>query len=129
MLITHEESRYNSVSRDAPIVIVVSPADRGGKLRAFLDGELLVTSRQPFFAAARKLLDRGFDPNRVVEMWHCGARHFSLRARLGLAAQMAVTEDKYGVRLAPWRPFSRTAVAPAIAPLETGTLPAAEGQS
>jgi hypothetical protein len=59
---------------------------------------LLVTSRTPFFDSARKLLEVGADPNDLLVMCHHGSATTSLRARVAVAAKLAVTETNAGPR-------------------------------
>jgi hypothetical protein len=58
----------------APVLrLIVRPhLERGGfhidRFDAGLDGELIVTSRQPLLDGARRLLERGFDPEALLTM-------------------------------------------------------------
>jgi hypothetical protein len=53
-------------------LIVCPHLERGGfhvdRFDAYLDGELIVTSRQPLLDGARRLLQRGFDPEALLTM-------------------------------------------------------------
>ena len=78
-----------------------------GRWRALLDGtKLLVTSREPFYSAARVLLGEGLDPETVLEAQHKGSPIVAMRCKLGEAAKWTVQEtDKGGLQRRKWRPF------------------------
>jgi hypothetical protein len=92
-------------------VIVTAALGRAGAFTARVDGAELCTSRKPLLDAARRLIELGYNPGSFVEMWHAGADHFSLRARLGDAAKLTVDEHN-GTVFGPWKPFPRSAVQP-----------------
>ena len=103
------------------VMIIVTPtAGRRGR-RAYFDaslsdGRVLVSaSKQPFFDAARRLLDLGHDPAGVLAMRHAGSDTDCLTAQIGVAAKLRVKEDRNGPRLAPYEPISRLVKAPASA--------------
>ena len=83
------------------IEIVIAPADNE-RFTAHRGDTLLATSRTPFFAAARRLLELGADPADVLTMRHRGSDTVSLRARVGAAAKLKVIETNSGPRFAPW---------------------------
>ena len=62
---------------------------------------LLAMSRTPFFDSARRLLELGADPADRLTMRHRGSDTVSLRARVGVAAALAV--NKRDVYFARWR--------------------------
>jgi len=63
---------------------------------------LLATSRTPFFDSARKLLEIGAEPSDLLIMRHRGSSTPSLRARIAVAAKLAVTDTRVGPRYVPW---------------------------
>jgi len=63
---------------------------------------LLATSRTPFFDSARKLLEIGAEPSDLLIMRHQGSSTPSLRARIAVAAKLAVTDTRVGPRYVPW---------------------------
>ncbi len=101
------------------ITIVVSPVrERPGRYTAGLEGDDRVpvaSSRQPFLDSARKLIERGYDPEAVMVMRYAGSDTKSLRSKVGVAARLTVDEHN-GTRFANWKPLSRSAGAPGIAP-------------
>jgi hypothetical protein len=69
-----------------------------GRYSAFLDGKELCSSRQPFFTAARALLEQGADPAAVLTASHTGSSIVALRSTVGEAAKWMVEEgDNSGV--------------------------------
>ena len=56
----------------------------------------LATSRTPFFDSARKLLEIGAEPTDLLVMRHQGSSTPSLRARIAVAAKLAVTDTRVG---------------------------------
>ena len=90
----------------AELEIVIAPAGTHRQADVFTAhwGDiLLATSRTPFFDSARKLLEVGADPNDLLVMRHHGTATTSLRARVAVAAKLAVTETNAGPRYVPWR--------------------------
>src|SRR5436190_7670169 len=66
------------------IVITVSPAaSNRGLYEARLGDRLLCSSRQPFFDAARVLVDEGCDLNAIMVMRHAGSNTDCLTAKVG----------------------------------------------
>src|SRR5262249_13046270 len=88
------------------VMIAVTPTaglrGRRGYFDASLaDGRVIVrASRQPFLDAARRLLDLGYDPTRVLSSG-------GLTAQIGVAAKLRVKEDRNGPRFVPYEPISR----------------------
>ena len=73
--------------------IVIAPA--GGQRQADVftahwGDILLATSRTPFFDGARKLLEIGAEPTDLLIMRHQGSSTPSLRARIAVAAKLAM---------------------------------------
>jgi len=79
------------------VIIVAIPDNRGRFKVCRPDGEVIVTSsRQPLLDSARRLIQRRFDPNCTIELWHPNRDGFALRARLGEAACFTVEETASG---------------------------------
>lgn len=99
----------------AQIVITVTPDNRRGRYRAYVEAEQepLCVSRQPFLDGARKLLGRGHDRRTMLVMRWAGAKEWALRGPLGAAAKLTV--DEHNGTFAKWKPLSRSAVPPKIA--------------
>lgn len=66
--------------------IFIAPTACGRKCRASLDGETICVSTSPLITSARILVDKGFDPNCVIEMWRDNADAWSLRGQIGAVA-------------------------------------------
>jgi hypothetical protein len=78
----------------------------GGRYQAVVNGEVLIkSSRQPFFDGARELLRRGVDPEATLVMVRRSGV-YSLRAKLGEAAKLAVEETRSRYR--QWQPHYRS---------------------
>jgi hypothetical protein len=79
-----------------------------GAFNAYLDGHLLLGgTRTPLLSGARKLLKRGAAEDDVVELWHEGGGSWALRARVGRAASLIVTEGVRGTRFELWKQWPR----------------------
>lgn len=80
------------------VVVCPMPGQPGhfaARLRG--DRQILCASRSPFLDSARVLLARGaYDPLIQLEMLHDGAASPSLRAKLGVAANLIVEETALG---------------------------------
>ena len=77
-----------------------------GRYRAMLGAKLLVTSREPFYSAARVLLAGGLDPETALEAQHKGSPIVAMRCKLGEAAKWTVRErDRGGLRRELWQPM------------------------
>jgi hypothetical protein len=74
------------------IELTVLPAGPG-RFEARLDNRVLAKSRTPFCDAARQLLDLGYDRDDVVTMRHAGSGTVALRAKVGVAARLTVSEE------------------------------------
>ena len=72
-------------------------------LAAHWGGILLATFRTLFFDSARKLLELGAEPNDLLIMRHRSFGTTSLRARVSVAALLAVHETNAGPRYVQWR--------------------------
>lgn len=79
------------------IHITITPANltpRGQRYEVRLGADLLITSRTPFFAAARELEKRGHSGDTILTMSHAGSDTVSLRSTLGAAAKLTVIENE-----------------------------------
>lgn len=74
---------------------------------AYLDGELLLTSRQPWYDGARALLSRGYPSNTLLTIRHAGKHYDSfVPLDIGSLAQWSVSEsDGGGLKRTRWRPL------------------------
>lgn len=89
--------------RTPSIVITVSPIGRGS-YSASVDGRVIVpSSRTPFFAAARALVDHGTPPDTMLIMRHAGSETDSLKSMARVAARLTV--DEAGLRFRKWEAF------------------------
>jgi hypothetical protein len=73
-------------SGDSHQVVRITIAASGRKWRAQLDGKTLCVCTSPFVMSARLLIAQGFDPIRIIEMYHADADDWALRGRLGVVA-------------------------------------------
>jgi hypothetical protein len=91
------------------IRLILKPAaltDKGQRYEAWWGLALVCTSRQPFYASARVLLDTGSDPAEVLEASHAGQEMVAMRSTVGEAAKWTVTESADGqMRRKIWQPF------------------------
>ncbi len=76
------------------------------KFEGWLDGELIVTSKQPRLDGARELLKRGYSPDTLLTTRAEGRDYDSfIPAPIGeLAKWTIVEEDKNGLRRRLWKP-------------------------
>jgi hypothetical protein len=75
-------------------VKVTGHGTRGPLFEGTVDGQVIVTgTMQPFFSAARVLLERGASPDDVLIMRHAGSSVDALRAKIGVAAKLTVDES------------------------------------
>jgi len=89
-------------------IITIREGRRPGKWEAQVEGQLLCTSRQPFLAAARVLLQQGCDPTTRIIMRHDGSEADSLCSTIGEAAKLSVTETGSAPVFSQWEPFDRS---------------------
>ena len=74
---------------------------------SYLDGVLLLTSRQPWYDGARELLRRGYPDDTLLTIRHAGKDHDSFVPRsIGYLAQWSISDSTRG-RLKPirWQPM------------------------
>jgi hypothetical protein len=96
----------------AVLRLIVRPhLERGGlhidRFDGYLDGELIVTSRQPLLDGARRLLERGFDPEALLTMRMHDRPYDSFHPKpIGEWAKWTIAElDCRGLRRKRWRPL------------------------
>jgi hypothetical protein len=79
---------------------------RGTLFDGLVNEQLVVKrSSQPFLDGARRLVELGLDPNAILVMRHAGSNADSLRATIGTAAKLTVTDDGCGKPiLTKWSP-------------------------
>lgn len=92
------------------ILVVSETSRRCGRFDGFINGEQIVaSSHQPMFDAARELLRRGAMPQDRIVMRHAGSSVDSLKSMVGDAARLAVEETGGAPQYRVWRAFpSRT---------------------
>jgi hypothetical protein len=86
--------------------LVCSATRSPGVYVVTLDGEAVARDCAPFLAAARKLLNRGADPDSELSMRWQGSPHVAMRGRLGSVATLTVVEGLGGLRLATFEPYA-----------------------
>lgn len=96
----------------AVLRLIVRPhPERGGfhinRFAGYLDGELIVASRQPLLDGARRLLERGFDPEALLAIRMHDRPYDSFHPRpIGEWAKWTIAElDCRGLRRKRWRPL------------------------
>jgi hypothetical protein len=77
-----------------------------------------VRGASPVLALCRKLVTAGFDPGTPLHAYRGDVLCLRVRS-IGAAAGLTVDESR--TAFAKWKPFSRAAVTPGIAPPKTGT--------
>lgn len=92
------------------LIVVVRPTKRG-KFVAYL-GERQISrpTFTPFLAAARTLVDLGYDPATKIVMCHYGSDTEALVSTIGKAAALTVEEMPSGLTFRPFKPFNRAKV-------------------
>ena len=89
------------------LCLITSPhIEKSDRFDAFLDGEFVVTSRQPRLDGARELLRRGYSPDTLMTTRaHDRGYDSFIPAPIGeLARWTIVEEDKNGLRRRLWQP-------------------------
>lgn len=74
---------------------------------AYLDGDLIVSSRQPLLDGARRLLERGFDPEALLTIRMHDRSYDSFHPKpIREWAKWTIAElDRRGLRRRRWRPL------------------------
>jgi hypothetical protein len=87
-------ARKSTVARlSRPLRVVVKPST-GGKWSAELDGEVLCVASAPLVVAARVLVNKGADPDYIIEAWRLGSDTWALRGRLGVIANIRLDGER-----------------------------------
>jgi len=87
------------ISQSQMIVLVIKRAPKAGRYLGYVDGELIVSSRQPFLDGARALLARGYDPATPYNMRHASSDLLSfVTTAIGHAAGLSVVDAAQGTR-------------------------------
>jgi hypothetical protein len=109
----NEAERAIGACRPRLAIVVVPIKGKAAHFEAWLEGGVLLisASRQPFVDAARVLIALGSDPNAVLVMRHAGSDAIALKAKLGVAAGLAVEEGPHGAWFVPHRMGAKTRVA------------------
>jgi hypothetical protein len=118
-------SNDKTIHPSVQLTIIVTPATgRPGAFAARLEGDstVLVTSRAPFLASARKLIAAGYPRDAMFMMRHEGAKEFALKARLGKAAKLTVEESAHGPVFRTVRDGPPSSVAGSQAPVAESSL-------
>ena len=89
------------------IVTIAPIPTRPGCYTARCNGRLLCRSRQPFLDSARELLATGYPADTIIVMRHAGSAVESVRATVGAAAALTVSEEaNRPPRFKLWKPRS-----------------------
>ena len=74
---------------------------------AYLDGELILISRQPWYDGARALLSRGYPGNTLLSIRHANKdRDSFVPLEVGYLAQWSISEfDHGGLKRIRWQPM------------------------
>jgi hypothetical protein len=85
---------------------VLTLRPKAGRFDAYLDGQLICTSKQPLLDGARELLRRGHDPAALLTTRHDGKGYDNfVPALIGELAKWAVEENDAGVKFRRHRPW------------------------
>jgi hypothetical protein len=93
------------------VVLILHPhIEPGGyhldKFDAYLDDELILTSRSPLYSGARELLKRGLSPDALLTIRHVGKAYDSFKPQpIGELAKWTVVEGRNGLSRQAWSPF------------------------
>jgi hypothetical protein len=117
--LSKDVTEYSSVGHVAPVAAILSPPRL--PIRAELSGSrhcsalgIVVDAYAPVLALARRLIDAGLPPDRVLEVYRSGTLCF--RVRLSVAARLTVEDGSNGApRFRQYHPPSWE-VGPPIAP-------------
>jgi hypothetical protein len=90
-----------------------------GRFSALLQDRLLCQSRTPLLSAARVLQAEGIPDDMLLEMVHEGSATVALRATLGVAAGLRVSETGSMPRFVPWRPDQLPRASPTACTVES----------
>lgn len=81
---------------------------RAPKWDAVLDGQVLCSSPIAICESARRLLELGYDPDRLMTVRHENSPHDSIKpCKIGALARWTVVESaSRGLQRVRWKPFS-----------------------
>ena len=101
--------------RSGHLTLVLRPRieERGGcrfhldRFEAYLDGELILTSRQPWYDGARELLRRGYPGDTLLTIRHAGKDcDNSVPLEIGYLAQWSISDfARGGLKRIRWQPM------------------------
>jgi hypothetical protein len=84
-------------NRAQTATLVIAPiTGRAGWYTVRHGGQLVGRSRSPFVDGALALLSRAFPAHTVIELRHAGSDAVAMRAGLGVAACLTVTDNRIG---------------------------------
>ena len=83
-----------SLEKSPVLRIVIQPRSSGRKWIARLGDRVICVSATPFIKSARLLLNEGYPPDAVIEMWRPDADEWALRGRLGTVAATVIDGEK-----------------------------------
>jgi hypothetical protein len=76
---------------------------------AYLNGELILTSRQPWYDAARELVRRGYPGGTLITIRHAGKDYDCfVPLEIGELAQWSISDsDRGGLKRIRWQPMPK----------------------
>ncbi|HEX6111073.1 MAG TPA: hypothetical protein VFZ10_02120 [Geminicoccaceae bacterium] len=92
-------------------MLAVERAERLGdhldRFDAYLNGELILTSRQPWLDGARELLRRGYPGDTLLTMRHAGKDYDCfVPLEIGYLAKWSISDsDRGGLKRIRWQPM------------------------
>ena len=102
-------------NRDGHLTLIVRPhiEHRNGcrfhldRFDVYLDGELILISRQPWYGAARELLRRGYPSGTLLTMRHAGKDYDCFVPReIGYLAGRSISDsDRGALKRVRWQPL------------------------
>ena len=109
------ESLRVTDNRDGHLTMILRPhiEERNGcrfhldRFDACLNGELILTSRQPWYDAARELIRRGYPGDTVITIRHADQDDDRVvPLEIGDLAQWSISDsDRSGLKRIRWRPL------------------------
>ena len=119
-------------NRNDPLALILHPhiEERNGcrfhldRFDGYLDGELILTSRQPWHDGARELLRRGYPGDTLLTIRHAGKDcDNSVPLEIGYFAQWSISDsNRGGLKRIRWHPMPE--FLNRQSPVEEGDLPA-----
>jgi hypothetical protein len=102
-------------NRDSHVTLILKPhiEERNGcrfhldRFDAYLDGELILVSRQPLYDGARELLRRGYRSGTLLTLRHAGKDYDSFAPlEISYLAGWSISEsDRGGLKRIRWQPM------------------------